>query len=77
VCLLFLLDSKSDVKKLSFLAEPMKKHISEPIRYLYTVRKLQQLEDDLLIFDRQSPKLLAVWPSSNSYKIYNGELSES
>jgi hypothetical protein len=55
----------------------MKKHINEPIRYLYTTKKLQTLEDDLLISDRSSPKVLAIWPSSNSYKIYNGEVEES
>ena len=71
-----MLDKKSDVSKLTFLNDLMKKHVSEPIRYLYTARKHQQLEDDLLISDRQSPKLLAVWSSSNSYKIYNGELNE-
>ena len=67
-----MVDKKSDVSKLNFLAEPMKKHVSEPIRYLYTARKHQELENDLLISDRQSPKMLAVWSSSNSYKIYNG-----
>lgn len=43
MCLLFLLDKKSELSKLSFLEGVMKKHINEPIRYLYSLRKLQQL----------------------------------
>lgn len=53
----------------------MKKHISEPVRYFYTAKKLSDLENDLLIADRSSPKMIAVWPSSNSYRVYNGEFS--
>jgi hypothetical protein len=36
-----------------------------------------KLEQELMIEDRNTPKLVSVWDSLNSYKIYNYEMSKS
>lgn len=40
VCILVLLENKSELPKLAFLKTLMKKHVSEPIKYFYTTNKL-------------------------------------
>ena len=44
----------------------------KPLRFFYTAR-LNQFESRLMIEDRQTPTLVSIWDSINSYKIYNGQ----
>jgi hypothetical protein len=71
VCLIFILNKKSDKSKLKFLQDVMTENMSKPFRFFYSER-LPQFESDLMIDDRDCPKLVSVWDSLNSYRIYNG-----
>jgi hypothetical protein len=68
------LDRKSDKSKLGFLKDTIVEQAQRPVRFFYSER-IQQLENDLMINDREAPFMVSVWDSINSYKIYNGELS--
>jgi hypothetical protein len=74
VCLIFILNKKSDKSKLTFLKDTIVEQANRPIRFFYSER-LDRLENDLMINDRDCPKMVSVWDSINSYRIYNGELS--
>lgn len=74
ICLIFILDRKSDKSKLGFLKDTIVEQAQRPIRFFYSER-LQQFENDLMINDREAPFMVSVWDSINSYRIYNGALS--
>jgi hypothetical protein len=74
ICLIFVLDRKSDKSKLGFLKDVIVEQAQRPIRFFYSDR-LQHFENDLMINDKEAPFMLSVWDSINSYKIYNGDLS--
>jgi hypothetical protein len=71
VCLIFILDSKSDKSKLGFLKDTIVEQANRPVRFFYSERLLT-FESDLMIDDRDCPKMVTVWDSINSYRIYNG-----
>ena len=73
VCLIFILNKKSEKSKLKFLEEVMNENMNKPFRFFYSER-MPQFESELMIEDRSCPKLVSVWDSLNSYRIYNGEL---
>ena len=73
VCLIFILNKKSEKSKLKFLEEIMNENMNKPFRFFYSER-MPQFESELMIEDRSCPKLVSVWDSLNSYRIYNGEL---
>lgn len=74
VCLVFILDKKSDKSKLSWLKETIAEQSARPVKFLYSER-LNTFESQLMIDDRSCPKLVSIWDSINSYRIYNGELN--
>lgn len=74
VCLVFILDKKSDKSKLAFLKDTIVEQANRPIRFFYSER-LDTFENDLMINDRECPKMVSIWDSINSYRIYNGALS--
>lgn len=74
VCLIFILNNKREKTKLKFLEEVMEEQAQKPFRFFYSER-LPVFESELMIEDRDTPKLVSVWDSLNSYRIYNGEIS--
>lgn len=68
------MDRKSEKSKLRFLDELLVEQAGKPFRFFYSER-LPQFESDLMIEDRDTPKMVGIWDSLGSYKIYNGELS--
>ena len=75
VCLIFILNKRSEKNKLKFLEDIMNENMDRPFRFFYSER-LPQFESDLMIDDRDCPKLVSVWDSLNSYRIYNGQVEE-
>lgn len=49
----------------------MEQQGNKPFRFFYSER-LPEFESELMIEDRETPKLVSVWDSLNSYRIYNG-----
>ena len=62
---------KGDKSKLSFLKDVMEEQAERPFRFFYSER-LPRWEEQLMIADRDCPKMVSVWDSINSYRIYNG-----
>ena len=54
----------------------MNENMDRPFRFLYSER-LPGFESELMIEDRECPKLVSVWDSINSYRIYNGQIDEA
>lgn len=54
------------------MEEVMEEEKGKPLRFFYS-KRLPYLEQSLMIEDRSTPKLVSVWDSLNSYKIYNGK----
>jgi hypothetical protein len=52
----------------------MEEQGDKPFRFFYSERLLQ-FESDLMIDDRDTPKLVSLWDSLNSYRIYNGAIN--
>lgn len=72
VCLIYIVDQKSQVRNdLSFIEDVMEEQKGKPLRFFYSPR-LEVFEAKLMIDDRSTPKLVSIWDSINSYKIYNG-----
>jgi hypothetical protein len=75
VCLIFILEKKSDRQKLSWLQEVLEEQSNRPVKFFFSDR-LEQFENELLISDRSGPKMVSIWDSLNSYRIFNNELTQ-
>ena len=49
----------------------MKESKGKPLKFFYS-RPLSVFEEKLMISDRKTPKIISIWDSINSYKVYNG-----
>lgn len=71
ICFIFIVNKKSDKSKLKFLEDLIEEQSTKPFRFFISER-LPQFESELMIDDRECPKMVSVWDSLNSYRIYNG-----
>lgn len=74
VCFIFILNKKSEKSKLKFLENLIEEQSNKPFRFFISER-LPQFESELMIEDRDCPKMVSIWDSLNSYRIYNGQIS--
>jgi hypothetical protein len=68
------MSKKSELGRLSFIDDILEENKGRPLRFFYSPR-LIELEQNLMIDDRDTPKLVALWDSLNSYKIFNSEIN--
>lgn len=54
----------------------MEENKGKPLRFFYSQR-LMKFEQTLMIEDRSTPKLVSIWDSLNSYKMYNSAINKA